>query len=175
MKFTDGNWLMREGVRASYPAQAYDVESARDSFTVYAPTRTIRHRGDTLAGPLLTVQFSSPMPDVIRVKLTHFSGQQPRLPQFALLEHAAADVAILEDDQATTLTSGWLSVRVPREDGWRVEFIAGNRVITSSASRGMGIVDVEGDGPYIHEQLSLSVGECVYGLGERFTAFVKNG
>lgn len=25
------------------------------------------------------------------------------------------------------------------------------------------------------EQLSLGVGECVYGLGERFTAFVKNG
>lgn len=27
----------------------------------------------------------------------------------------------------------------------------------------------------MHEQLSLSVGECVYGLGERFTPFVKNG
>lgn len=24
-------------------------------------------------------------------------------------------------------------------------------------------------------ELSLGVGECVYGLGERFTAFVKNG
>ena len=29
--------------------------------------------------------------------------------------------------------------------------------------------------PYIHEQLQLSVGELVYGLGERFTPFVKNG
>lgn len=28
---------------------------------------------------------------------------------------------------------------------------------------------------YMREQLSLSVGECVYGLGERFTPFVKNG
>jgi alpha-D-xyloside xylohydrolase len=28
---------------------------------------------------------------------------------------------------------------------------------------------------YVREQLTLSVGECVYGLGERFTAFVKNG
>jgi len=27
----------------------------------------------------------------------------------------------------------------------------------------------------MHEQLSLAVGECVYGFGERFTAFVKNG
>jgi alpha-D-xyloside xylohydrolase len=28
---------------------------------------------------------------------------------------------------------------------------------------------------YMKEQLSLSNGECIYGLGERFTAFVKNG
>src|SRR5262249_40386018 len=41
--------------------------------------------------------------------------------------------------------------------------------------RGMGYAEVEGEGPYLHEQLSLGVGECVYGLGERFTAFVKNG
>ena len=39
----------------------------------------------------------------------------------------------------------------------------------------MGYADVESDGPYLHEQLSLGVGESVYGLGERFTAFVKNG
>ena len=29
--------------------------------------------------------------------------------------------------------------------------------------------------PYMVTELSLGVGECVYGLGERFTAFVKNG
>ena len=28
---------------------------------------------------------------------------------------------------------------------------------------------------YVREQLDLAVGECVYGLGERFTHFVKNG
>ena len=39
----------------------------------------------------------------------------------------------------------------------------------------MGYADVENEGPYVHEQLSLGVGETVYGLGERFTAFVKNG
>ena len=29
--------------------------------------------------------------------------------------------------------------------------------------------------PYMVSELSLGVGECVYGLGERFTPFVKNG
>ena len=38
----------------------------------------------------------------------------------------------------------------------------------------MGLVDTP-EGRYIHEQLALGVGECVYGLGERFTALAKNG
>ena len=31
------------------------------------------------------------------------------------------------------------------------------------------------DGRFIREQLGLDVGEAIYGLGERFTPFVKNG
>lgn len=175
MKFTDGNWLMREGVRAYYPAQAYDVEASPDALTVYAPTHPIRHRGDTLAGPLLTIQFSSPMADVIRVKLTHFAGQPAKTPQFPLLQHGAPAVSIVDDEQAATLTSGRLAVRVARGESWRVDFLGDTSVVTSSAARGMGIAEVDGAGSFIHEQLSLGVGETVYGLGERFTAFVKNG
>ena len=175
MKFTDGNWLMRDGVRAFYPAEAYDVETTADALTVYAPTHHIRHRGDTLAGPLLTIQFSSPMADVIRVKLTHFAGQVPRLPQFQVFQDRTPDLSIVEDEQSATLTSGRLAVRVARGDSWRVEFLGDTKLITSSQARGMGIAEVQDMGSFIHEQLSLGVGETVYGLGERFTAFVKNG
>jgi alpha-D-xyloside xylohydrolase len=173
MKFLDGYWRVREGVQAFYAAQAYDVQTTPDSLIVYAPTRRIGHRADTLGGPLLTIEFSSPLPDVIRVRLTHFAGQPPRAPQFALSEQATA-VTITADENAATMTSGRLSVRVPRGETWRVEFSAGGRIVTASEQRGMGIALV-GENHYIHEQLSLGVGECVYGLGERFTAFVKNG
>lgn len=37
MKFTDGNWLMREGVRAHYPAEAYEVETTPGALTLVAP------------------------------------------------------------------------------------------------------------------------------------------
>ncbi|HRC76970.1 MAG TPA: hypothetical protein PLO33_14925, partial [Kouleothrix sp.] len=95
MKFTDGNWLLRPGVAAFYPAEAYDVDVAPDVLTVYAPTTRVAHRGDTLKGPLLTVELSSPMADVIRVRLSHFAGGQPRGPRFALHEQPAEDVELL--------------------------------------------------------------------------------
>jgi alpha-D-xyloside xylohydrolase len=174
MKFTDGNWLMREGARAHYPAEAYEIEAEPDALTVHAPTRRIRHRGDTLGGPLLSIRFWSPLPDVIGVRLSHFSGVRERGPRFELTA-SNPEVAIETNDESATLTSGRLSVQVARQGGWGVAFTAENKTITASESRGMGYVEVEGDGPYLHEQLSLGVGECVYGLGERFTAFAKNG
>ncbi|HZT44508.1 MAG TPA: alpha-xylosidase [Chthonomonadaceae bacterium] len=175
MKFTDGNWMMRKGVRAHYPAQAYEVEAAAGAFAVYAPTKAIRHRGDTLDGSLLTVRFSSPLPDVIGVRLTHFAGGPDPGPHFPLCAPQAEGVAVRVEEDAATLTSGRLSVRVSRQGDWGVQFIGNERPLTRSAARGMGYMEVDNEGPFLHEQLSLGVGECVYGLGERFTSFVKNG
>jgi alpha-D-xyloside xylohydrolase len=175
MKFTDGNWLLREGVQAFYPAQLHEIETTDTTLTAYAPTRPLRQRGDTIGGPLLTVEFSAPMADVVRVRLTHFAGQRSRSPQFVLCAHDPANARINDDGTAATLTSGRLSVRVPRSGAWRVEFIADGRLITASGPRGMGIIEVQGEGHYMHEQLALGVGEYVYGLGERFTALIRNG
>ena len=48
-------------------------------------------------------------------------------------------------------------------------------VVTGATSRGVGVItDAEGR-PFVREQLGLGVGDHVYGLGERFTHFVKNG
>jgi alpha-D-xyloside xylohydrolase len=174
MKFTDGNWLMRQGVRAHYPAQAYDVAATAHSLTIEAPTKRINHRGDTLSGPVLTVDFSSPMPDVIRVRITHYSGTKHHGPDFAIYEAAENRVETTVTEQAAVLTSGRLSVEVSR-GGWDVAFKAGGRTVTRSGNRGMGLAEVDGEGKFLHEQLALGVGENVYGLGERFTALVKNG
>ena len=65
-----------------------------------------------------------------------------------------------------------------------MSFYRGNKKLTSSKNRGLAYVKTEPEtefleasdkGIYMREQLQLSVGELVYGLGERFTPFVKNG
>ena len=115
------------------------------------------------------------MANVIRVQIVHHKGGRPRGPAFELQAAArarCADHATMR--QAATLTSGRLTVRVAKGPDWRVEFMDGDRVITSSGWRGMALMETP-EGRFILEQLTLGVGECVYGLGERFTPFVKNG
>jgi len=175
MKFTDGNWLLQPGVQAHYPAEAHDITAEQDALVVHAPTRPIRHRGDTLQGPLLTIRLSSPLADVVRVRIDHFTGGIERGPLVPLVAQPPAPVTISQNPEEAILRSGELAVHVRRKDGWELTFKAGDRVVTRSSSRAIGYVQLAGQGSYVHEQLSLGVGECVYGLGERFTAFVKNG
>ena len=175
MKFTDGYWLLREGVQARYPAQAYDVSVEPDALVVCAPTGKIRHHGDTLNRPLLTVRCSSPAPDVISVAVSHFAGQQPRHPEFPLALDSSVQVRTELDDSHATITSGALSARFERGQRWALDFLADGQLLTTSGSKAMALISTNSDGHYVREQLMLGVGEAVYGLGERFGPLVKNG
>ena len=145
----------------------------KDAITVYAPEKKIEHRGDTLNIGTITVRFSSPMEGIIRVQVWHFMGSRPRQPGFELNE-TNPHVEIINHENAARLTSGDLSVHIAKGTDWKVEFRDGERILTQSGWRSLGYVDTP-EGRFIHESLGLGVGECVYGLGERFTPFVKNG
>jgi alpha-D-xyloside xylohydrolase len=174
VKFTNGYWLLREGVQASYPAQVYDITAEPDALTVYAPTRKIEHRGDTLNEPVLTVRCASPATDVISVSVSHFLGARPRQPQFQLHADPSAEVRIQVDENQAVITSGALSARFRRGEDWALEFLGNGEVLTASANKAMALITDSGK-YYIREQLSLGIGEFVYGLGERFGPLVKNG
>ncbi|MBO2448848.1 alpha-xylosidase [Actinomadura barringtoniae] len=175
MKFSDGYWLMREGVRAAYPVEALDCTAGAGSLVVHAPAERIRHRGDLLKGPVVTLEYASPMADVIGVTITHFAGQRHRGPDFEVAADPATDVTVDVGEDAATLTSGALSVRVRRGEGWGVDFFAEGRRLTGGGAKATAIIETDDGGHYVREQLDLGVDHCVYGLGERFGPLVKNG
>ncbi|MEU5515035.1 alpha-xylosidase [Streptomyces griseoaurantiacus] len=174
MKFTDGYWMLREGVTAAHPVQALDVTTGPGTLEIHAPTHPVRHRGDLLKGPVVTVTAHAPMPGVIGVTFTHFRGAPPHGPDFALArEDFTAGTA--SDEEYATLTSGALSLRVSRTAPWHLDFLAEGRVLTTSGPKGMGIMRDATGAHYLREQLDLGVGTHVYGLGERFGPLVRNG
>ncbi len=175
MKFSDGQWQIRKGVRVYNPAEVNDLETDGNSITVYAPCRHINDRSATLDGPLLTFRFSAPLPNIICVQIFHYTGGVRKGPEFKLLEQSDFPVEINRDDTAAYLTSGNLTVRVKKENDWAVDFYNGAQRLTGSGPGGAGYIITDDQGVFVNEQLSLGVGECIYGLGERFTPFVKNG
>ncbi|MGW5161616.1 alpha-xylosidase [Nonomuraea wenchangensis] len=176
MKFKDGYWRMRPGVRASYAAAAHDVtaDQAGGSLRILAPTRPITHRGATIDGPVLRVDVSSPMPDVISVRVVHLAGSVPDSPAFELRgEPVAAGIDV--DAGHASLTSGSLTARLRRDAPWELVFSAGGRELTRGDGRSLAVMEDADGRHFLVEQLRLGAGELVYGLGERFGPLVRNG
>jgi alpha-D-xyloside xylohydrolase len=177
LKFTNGQWLVKEGIKNIHPVEVNNVKIKNNELTVFASTRHIQDRSGTVNAPVLTVQLSSPMEDVISVKLTHFKGVRDTGPSFELYKNPDTKTHIENRGDHVCFTSGALTAKIDkRPQKWALQFIADNRILTESSFRNMGyIIEQNSSCTYVHEQLLLSVGECVYGLGERFTPFVKNG
>lgn len=194
MKFSEGFWETRHGVSRMIARQAYDIETVDETLVITAPTRVVSRRGYTTDQPALTVTLSSPMDDVIAVKVEHHSGG-PQPTGFEIDRNHAASVSTQTDLEGASLRSGSLTARITRGAPWNLTFEAGGKVLTKSGRNSLGYVQlsddahVDGQHPgatkdatswprestYIHEQLTLGVGELVYGLGERFGPLVKNG
>ncbi|MFF2465582.1 alpha-xylosidase [Streptomyces mirabilis] len=175
MKFTDGYWLMRPGVTARYATEVADVRADEHRMTLYAPVKHVDRRAGILNSPLLTVECWSPAEGVIGVRATHHAGSVRRAPEFALPGAQPDAGKVCRDGAVVELSAGELSLRVDTSQPWHLEFTAGGRVLTSMGERGTGFVTDAAGRHFMLGQLSLGVGESVYGLGERFTPFVKNG
>ena len=198
MKISDGFWLNKPGCNVSYATQMYDIEADDRSVTVYATNQWIGNRGMTLGGPMLTITFTSTLRNSIKVTIEHFSGTLKKSPSFTLYEDKEFKPQVVKKDGGYELISGETKVKIGSQGGgWDISYWYGDRLLTKSGWRTTSVIEQEewarnnitaaqsgsrffaksdsGESTYIREMLNISVGEYIYGFGEKFSAFVKNG
>jgi alpha-D-xyloside xylohydrolase len=175
VKFNSGFWRLGEGLSVLYPHAAHDVTASDGRVTVHVPVKPVVTRRNSLNNPVVTFTFWSPRTGVIGVRATHHSGGAGRRPSFELSEEDGVAATTEVRDDLAVLRSGDLSVRITTAGPWGFSFWSGDRPLTSSGSRSTGVARTAGGDQFVHERLALGVGACVYGLGERSTALVRNG
>lgn len=185
MKFNNGCWLFKEGCACFSPSEVYYTTVKDTEVTLCAPTHPIRGRGDTLGGINLTVRITSPMPDVLRVQTCHHMGTVQKTPAFELNPYHPQTLQVEDTGDTLTITSGALSLVITKNP-WSMTYMRDGKALTKSSRNDLALMktaykgdyyEVNGDleNTYMREQLSIGVGEHLYGTGERFTPFVKNG
>ncbi|CAN5492276.1 alpha-xylosidase [soil metagenome] len=172
MKFTDGNWLHRKGVTPHYATEVFEIAPGETEVRLLVPCHNVRHRGDTLGGAVLTYRISSPALDVLRVRLSHFEGVggDPTFPLTLPSETLETEVG----EEKIVVRSGRLRGEFDRKS-FKIAFFGDDKPLTTSPSGKGGAYMETDEGNFMLDKLTLGVGELVYGLGERFTAFAKNG
>ena len=176
MKISDGNWLIQPGLALIHPVQVFDVEQQGNEMVVYAGMKDVRERGNQLDTPLFTLRFFSPQEGIVGVRIEHFQGAVNNGPHYPLNVLQDVKVTMQNTEAFAELKSGNLAVRVTKGLDWALDFLRDGVRITGSAVKNNGYVQDGNTGnTHMFERLDLGVGETVYGLGERFTALVKNG
>ena len=198
MKVSDGFWMTKKGYSASFATEIYEVKATEHSLQLFVTTRWIENRGQTLEGPALTVTFTSDRPNCIKVSVDHFTADRRRGPEFETEEAPLFSPTVKCGEDGYELQSGDTRVIVGREgEAYRTEYRFGDRYLTGAGWRSTSLIseeawlteqrlrqdatkqffakDTDERSNYIREMLNLSVGEYIYGFGEKFTTFVKNG
>ena len=171
MKFTDGAWLIRDGFKINR-AREVRFEKIEDSkVTLTVPTFNILNRGMTLGGVYITLEITSPMEDVFKIKAYHHKGSKDLEPSYFVIDPKDVKLKADSNDTRVKIKSGEAELFIDKKD-FKMTLMLGKKTVAVLS----GLAYIEGgDKNYMREQLDLRVGEHVYGLGERFGALVKNG
>lgn len=152
---------------------------------------------------MLSVRVHSPTQGVVGVKIEHFAYHEP-FPNIPLFPDDAPvpDISLKKKNSTYSLTTGGLTAEIT-ENPYSIAFNSPTRRLTEAGPKHQALFDVpsrwtigsasnssclaldSASNPnpnplpstvrYIHSELNTSPGELVYGLGEQFGAFVKNG
>lgn len=189
MKFTEGYWLQSESAHSLYAMQVYEIEEIENGMRIVASTGPVQSRGATLNMPTITIEFTAAAENVISVRAWHYEAYDRKEPRFEVKKSSCRS-SFTRNEKEAVLTAGEVSVRVDLER-WGYSFWAKGKRLTGCGFRNLGYIRWNRKAssmlpldnymceheytPYMVNELSLAPGENVYGLGERFTAFVKNG
>lgn len=174
MRFGDGAWRMLDDVTPTYPARVDAADISADMVVLHVSSRPEEARWATLQGHMFTVRITSPLDNVFRIVVSHHKGRRDRVPKLAV-EATPRELGCSAVDRGWKLRSGTLQLEVEAER-WSLRFAdARDETITESVPTALGLMEKKGAGLFMREQLTLGVGEQIYGLGERFQAFARNG
>jgi len=182
--------IIKQG-RDTYPSEALRISAAYQA---------LHSRSDMLDVGMSTITVSTPAEDVIGVEIKHFD-QNDHNPLYTLYP-TPVKPAIMITDTTASLTSGELAVTFSLHDKFKLDFNYRGKRITGSEHKAQASIDdlsgaelgkvmhpntvagaqylgtpntMQRAPHFMREQLSILPGTNVYGFGERFGAFVKNG
>lgn len=197
MKFANGFWVTQKGYDVKFASQPYEITTTKNSITVLVTSALIENRGMTLQGPNLEITYSSTCEDTIKVSTVHYKGGLDNSPHYELNEDANFKPVINDTEEYIEMISGNTKVVIAKGTSWNVQFYYKDRHLTGNTWRATSYITenqysvdakkelnkdndffdypVTDNASYLREQLKTDIGECIYGFGEKFTPFVKNG
>lgn len=175
MKYLNGNWLVRDGFSIDYGQSVYDSKIDGGKLTLWLSFKTITDTGMTLDDGMLTVEITSPRENIINTKIINFRGTVDHGPNFKLNKSINFEPEIIEQPDKFVVKSDKTTLEITRGSQVEFRYLYNNELRAEIVERSIArIFDPQGQ-VHMSNSFVLQPGEKIYGLGERFSNFVKNG
>ena len=134
MKFSNGCWINQVGLEVANPKEVYEVIKKENSVEIMAPCNLIQTRGDTLAGPVLTYEISSPLKDVFKVRISHYKGTKVKAPHFEL-HTKKQPIEVITNPGIVEVKSGQMHLVMKNDKGFEMTISRAGKYLTSSKGK----------------------------------------
>ncbi len=174
MKFTLGAWMNRENVKPSNIVQIREIKVEKNRVYLFSVPYADDRR--SMDGPVMESYISSPQPNIIRFEAHHFMGSNQKEPKFDIVDNNC-ELDVTETEKGIEIKNGDTRLVIEKMPA-KFTYYYKDKKLTNIADRFgsamMSVVDTP-EGRFMRGQLQTDIGEKIYGLGERFSPFVKNG
>ena len=175
MKYLNGNWLVKDGFSIDYGQCIYDSRIEDNKLTLWVPFKEITDPGMTLDDGMITLEISSPRENIINTKIINYRGSVDHGPNFKLNQNQNISPEIKETVNKFIFKSGKTKREISKGSQILFHYFYENELKAEVAARSIArIFDPDGK-VHMSNSFVLEPGEKIYGLGERFSNFVKNG
>ncbi|MBQ3504119.1 MAG: alpha-xylosidase [Oscillospiraceae bacterium] len=177
MKFNNGAWLMKPGVVSNNCEQIREVRLSPDRRSLWLFCVRYRHDERSMEGAVQEVTVTSPGLDMLRLQTVHHKGERRNKPKFELNdENLPLDVT--QTGNVIEVRSGDTRLVITKREPCSFTWYYGEEKLTNIGmyfgSPMLSHMSTP-QGDFMRCQLQVDVGEKIYGMGERFTPFVRNG
>ncbi|MDE7049529.1 MAG: alpha-xylosidase [Lactobacillus sp.] len=175
MKYLNGNWLVKDGFSIDYGQSVFDSKIENNKLILWVPFKEITDPGMTLDDGMLTLEISSPRENIINTKIINYRGVIDHGPNFKLNADKNISPEIKETDQKFIVKSGKTRLEIMKGSQILFDYYYENELKAEVAPRSIARIFDPAGNIHMSNSFVLEPGEKIYGLGERFSNFVKNG
>ncbi len=176
MKFYKGAWVLEKGVEINYCNQIRQIKINEDKTQVYLYAIVDKNDQRAVGGCMFEIFISAPQKDVFRITAHHFRGGVKNEPAFDL-NLANLPMEVEEKEGTIYISNGSCSLVIQKNPASIKMFQNGKELVRVSERFGSCMLSYiqKDEKPYMCANFDVAPNENIYGLGEQFTPFIKNG
>ena len=175
MKIKKSIYHYKDNIKIYFPDRLYEYNYDNEKTVIHTLLFTDEQDCEKVHGSIMTIEVTSPYEDIIAIKAYHNKNDEDEKGKYPLEIKKNINLKLIEsNNDFILLNSGVVFIKFYKKP-FKMELYTKNGPFCKSEENSIGYLKINNNEVFSTEKFLLNLDECIYGLGERYGKFVKNG